>query len=73
MAASVRDLRGYDHHFVEPPPDDLICLICLCVARDPTAVERCSVRDVWSNTRKIQKSVPSVEKVSTVLLIKEVS
>jgi hypothetical protein len=37
------------------------------------AVERCSVRDVWRNTRKIQKSVPSVEKISTVLLIKEVS
>jgi TNF receptor-associated factor 4 len=38
-----------------------------------TAVERCSVRDVWRNTRKIQLSVPSVEKISTVLLIKEVS
>jgi hypothetical protein len=35
-----------------------------------TAVERCSVRVVWSNTRKVQKSVPSV---ATVLLIKEVS
>ena len=55
MAASVGDLKGYDHQFVEPP------------------VERCSVRDVWRNTRRIQQSVPSVEKISTILLIKEVS
>ncbi len=26
---------GYDHDWVEAPPDDLKCLICLCVARDP--------------------------------------
>ncbi len=26
---------GYDLHWVEDPPDDLKCLICLCVARDP--------------------------------------
>ena len=26
---------GYDYQFVEEPSDDLKCLICLCVARDP--------------------------------------
>jgi TNF receptor-associated factor 4 len=41
MAASVGDLKGYDHQFVEPPPDDLICLICLCVARDPQQINCC--------------------------------
>ena len=41
MAASVEDLKGYDHQFVEPPPDDLLCLICLCVARDPQQINCC--------------------------------
>ena len=41
MAASVGDLKGYDHQFVEPPPDDLLCLIYLCVARDPQQINRC--------------------------------
>ncbi len=27
--------NGYDYQFVEKPSDDLKCLICLCVARDP--------------------------------------
>ena len=26
---------GYDYKFVDVPSDDLKCLICLCVARDP--------------------------------------
>ncbi len=26
---------GYDYQFIEEPSDDLKCLICLCVARDP--------------------------------------
>jgi TNF receptor-associated factor 4 len=41
MAARVGDLKGYDHQFVEPPPDDLICLICLCVARHPQQINCC--------------------------------
>ena len=34
-------LKGYDHQFVDPPPDDLVCLICLSVARDPQQVNCC--------------------------------
>ena len=41
MAASVGDLKGYDQEFLEPPPDDLLCLICLCVARDPQQISCC--------------------------------
>ena len=41
MAANAGDLKGYDHQFVEPPPDDLLCLICLCVARDPQQINCC--------------------------------
>ncbi len=41
MAASVGDLKGYDHQFVEPPSNDLLCLICLCVARDPQQINCC--------------------------------
>ena len=41
MAASVGDLKSYDLQFVEPPPDDLLCLICLCVARDPQQINCC--------------------------------
>ncbi|XP_064386091.1 TNF receptor-associated factor 3-like [Halichondria panicea] len=28
-------IGGYDLNWLEDPPDDLKCLICLCVARDP--------------------------------------
>jgi hypothetical protein len=38
MAARV---EGYDHQFVEPPSNDLLCLICLCVARDPQQINCC--------------------------------
>ena len=41
MAASAEEKKGYDHQFVEPPPDDLLCLICLCVARDPQQINCC--------------------------------
>ena len=41
MTASVGDLKGYDHQFLEPPPDGLLCLICLCVARDPQQINCC--------------------------------
>ena len=35
-------LKGYEHQFVDPPPDDLVCLICLSVAaRDPQQVNCC--------------------------------
>ena len=27
--------NGYDHKFVEPVPNELLCLICLLAARDP--------------------------------------
>ena len=37
----VEDSKGYDHQFVEPPLDDLLCLICLCVARDPQQINCC--------------------------------
>ncbi len=37
MASEMAQPRfgGYDYKFVEEPSDDLKCLICLCVARDP--------------------------------------
>ena len=41
MAANAEELKGYDHQFVEPPPDDLLCLICLHVARDPQQINCC--------------------------------
>ena len=41
MAASAEELKGYDHQFVKTPPNDLLCLICLCVARDPQQITCC--------------------------------
>ena len=41
MAANSQDIKGYDHEFVDPPPSDLLCLICLCVARNPQQVNCC--------------------------------
>ena len=38
---SAESLTGYDHQFVDPTPDDLLCLICLFVARDPKQVICC--------------------------------
>ena len=33
--ASNKEESGYDCKWVTAPPDELLCLICLCVARDP--------------------------------------
>ena len=39
---SDQNTKGYDQDlFVDPPPDDLVCLICLSVARDPQQVNCC--------------------------------
>ena len=37
MASNKQQLQagGYDCKWVTSPPDELLCLICLCVARDP--------------------------------------
>ena len=39
--ATPHSLKGYDHQFVDQPPDDLLCLICLSVARDPQQITCC--------------------------------
>ena len=39
--AAPESLKGYDHQFVDPPPDDLLCLICLSVARHPQILFAC--------------------------------
>ena len=38
---TVQNSKGYEHQFVDPPPDDLVCLICFSVARDPQQVNCC--------------------------------
>ena len=30
-----KDDKGYDHKFMDPVPNELLCLICLLPARDP--------------------------------------
>ena len=35
MASNKQQAGGYDCKWVTSPPDELLCLICLCVARDP--------------------------------------
>ena len=40
MASKV-DLKGYDHQFVNPPPDELLCLICTLLAREPQQTTCC--------------------------------
>ena len=37
----VQSLKGYDHQFVDPPTGDLLCLICLSVARNPHQINCC--------------------------------
>lgn len=29
------ELGGYDYHFVDPPPDTLVCKICHCPSKEP--------------------------------------
>ena len=42
VSNSDQNSKGYDQdQFVDPPPDDLVCLICLSVARDPQQVYCC--------------------------------
>lgn len=36
-----KGLGGYDYKFTEPIPDDLLCLICTFVARDPQQLTCC--------------------------------
>ena len=41
MAVNTPKLGGYDCEFVETPPDDLICLICTFVAKNPQQLTCC--------------------------------
>ena len=34
-------LGGYECRFTDPPPDELLCLICSCVAREPQQMDCC--------------------------------
>ena len=34
-AQKAKEEKGYDHKFVDPVPNELLCLICLLAARDP--------------------------------------
>ena len=34
-AQKAKEEKGYDHNFVDPVPNELLCLICLLAARDP--------------------------------------
>ena len=41
MASMVQDLKGYDHQFLDKYSEDLICMICLHIARDPQQLSCC--------------------------------
>ena len=41
MASNIANLGGYDCDFVEAPPDELLCLICTFVAREPMQMDCC--------------------------------
>ena len=42
MTSKIADLGGYDTDiFVESPPDELLCLICTCVAKEPMQMSCC--------------------------------
>ena len=41
MASNASNTGGYDYKFVDPPPDKLVCQICLLVARIPYQVMCC--------------------------------
>ena len=75
MASNKEDLRGYDHQFVEKYSDGLLCLICLCVARDPQQLSCCGkllCKGCLQEHKKIPTTALNVENISAVLLIKKV-
>lgn len=41
MASDIQQRRGHDHQFAEQPPDDLHCIVCLTVAKDPQQMNCC--------------------------------
>ena len=54
-------VSGYDLNWLEDPPDDLKCLICLCVARDPhqhpgDATNECGIVFCHSCITKYQRN-----------------
>ena len=72
------ELKGYDHLFVDSPPDELLCLICMLTARDPqqsTCCGKvyCKVCLEDRNFNNIQISAHTVERISAAFLTKGVS
>jgi hypothetical protein len=58
-------LTGYDHQFVEPAPDSLLCLIYLSVAREPQQVSCCGkviCRGCLEEQKKHSDSCPQCRK-----------
>ena len=41
MASNIASRGGYECDFVETPPDELLCLICTFVAREPMQMKCC--------------------------------
>jgi len=39
--SAMQGVEGYNCDFVESPPNDLVCKICLCVSRDPQQANIC--------------------------------
>ena len=39
--ATNSDQKGYDHQFLDQIPDELLCLICTLIARDPQQATCC--------------------------------
>ena len=67
MASNVAELGGYDYEFIESPPDELICLICTFVARDPQQRVCCGrvfCRDCLTNQKRYSNNCPQCRQPS---------
>jgi len=54
MATSlVKSVGGYDCEFIDPVPDDFICKVCNCVAREPNLTLCCGQHYCQSCIMKI--------------------
>jgi len=51
---STEESGGYDYEFVDSPPDELICSICLSVLRDPNLTSCCGNHFCHSCIRRIK-------------------
>ena len=54
MMAEIDESGGLDYHFVEEPPDTLVCPVCLLPCREPHLISCCGKKVCYSCISRVQ-------------------